>query len=68
MTEDGRAYALAIAVQHLLRALERKGLMSKSETTDMLDAVCNELKMHRLEPDAGANAAMTIGALYPPTR
>jgi hypothetical protein len=43
MIEDGRAYAVAIALQHLRRALERKGVMTQPETTKMLDEVVDEI-------------------------
>ena len=70
MIENGRAYAVAVALQHLLRALERKGVMTKPETTKMLDEVVAEIgdlsSRGGLSAEAGADARRTIGGLYLP--
>jgi len=68
MIGDGRAYGLAIAVQHILRLLENKGVLTREDTTGMLDAALEELKTMPLSPTELADAAKTIGALYLPTR
>jgi hypothetical protein len=72
MLEEGRAYALAIAVQHLLRLLERRGIVSAGETRSMLDSALEELndliKRQVLSATAGAEGAKTIGALYLPSK
>ena len=68
----GRAYAVAVAFQHLLRALERRGVMTKAETTQMLDQVGDELvdltNKGVLSAEASAEARRTIGVLYLPLR
>jgi len=70
MIEDGRSYGLAMVLQHLLRKLEQRGVLSPTETTAMLDHVCNELaeqyKQQVLAPEASADAAKTVGMLYLP--
>jgi hypothetical protein len=43
MIEDGRAYAVAMVVQHLLEKLEKKGILSRRERFSMLDEVCEEI-------------------------
>jgi hypothetical protein len=72
MIEEGRAYAVAVALQHLLRAIERKGVMTKTETTQMLDDVVDELvdltNKGVLSAEASAEARRTIGGLYLPIR
>jgi hypothetical protein len=65
MLEDGRAYGLIIALKHLLRTLERKGVLAHSETVTMLDAALDELKsIPNLKGDAAADAARAVGSLY----
>ena len=70
MTDNGRAYAVVVALQHLLRALERKGVMTKPETTKMLDEVVDEIvdltTRGALSAEASAEARKTIGVLYLP--
>ena len=65
MIDDGRVYALTLVFQHLLRTLEHKGLLSPSDTRDMLDAVHEKLNKRGdvLSPSASADAARNIGAL-----
>jgi hypothetical protein len=68
MIEDGRAYAVAIVVQHLLERLEQKKLLSRTERVSMLDDVCEEIrdlvKREVLAPNAGADASRTAGLMY----
>ncbi|WP_374576928.1 hypothetical protein [Phenylobacterium sp.] len=71
MIEEGRAYALAIAMQHLLRHLERKGVLNQADTTRLLDASIeqlNQLPADRMDPESRADGARTLGLLYCPTR
>jgi hypothetical protein len=72
MIDNGRAYAVAVALQHLLRALERKGVMTEPETTKMLDEVVDEIvdltTQGVLSAEANADARRTIGVLYLPKR
>lgn len=44
MIEEGRAYSVAVALEHLLPVLERKAVMTEADTTNMLDAVIAELR------------------------
>jgi hypothetical protein len=68
MIEDGRAYAVAIVVQHLLQKLEQKKILSPSERVAMLDDVCEEIRnlvsRGGLAPNAGADASRTAGLMY----
>ena len=71
MIEEGRAFALTLAVQHLLRTLERKGIMSADETREMLEDTRDDLVAVRdrggvLSQGADADAVRTIGALELP--
>jgi hypothetical protein len=70
MIDDGRGYAVVVALQHLLRALERKGVMTKPETTKMLDEVVDGIvdltTQGVLSAEANAEARRTIGVLYLP--
>lgn len=61
-------YGLMVALQHLLRTLESKGVLSKSETVAMLDGVLDELRATDFQPGAAAEAHKTVGALYLPKR
>ena len=40
---EARGYAAAIAIQHLLRTLEAKGIMEPTETAAMLDGILDKL-------------------------
>lgn len=65
--EHGRRIAMEVAFQHLLRTLERKGVMSPSETTAMLDGVLDELDRRIFaNPDQKAQAHIAVGGLYLP--
>ena len=65
MIEEGRAYGLMIALKHLLRTLEHKGVLSQTETFAMLDGALEELKgIPTLARHASAEAAATIRGLY----
>ena len=65
MIEDGRAYGLMIALKHLLRTLEHKGVLSQTETFAMLDNALEVLRgIPPLAGPAGADAATTVGGLY----
>jgi hypothetical protein len=68
MIKDGRTFALTIALQHLLRALERKNVFSTLEIITMLDGVLNELPSFKLAPVANADAHNSVGALYLPKK
>ena len=72
MIEEGRGYAAAVALQHLLRALEAKGIMEVTETTAMLDGVLGELdnlqKNGVMSPEVNAAARKAVGIMYLPTR
>jgi hypothetical protein len=72
MIEEGRAYAVAVALQHLLSALDRKGVMTKPETTKMLDEVVDEIVDFStrgvLSAEASAEAPRTVRLLYLPYR
>jgi hypothetical protein len=43
MIEDGRAYAVTMALKHILGLLESKGLLAPGELTKVLDAALEEL-------------------------
>jgi hypothetical protein len=68
MVEEGRGYAAAIALQHLLRILEAKGIMEAAETTAMLDGVLGELdnlqKNGVMSPEVNVAARKAIGIMY----
>jgi len=68
MIEEGRAYSVAVALEYLLRVLERKGVMTQADTTNMLDTVIAELRDLKnrdvLSPMASAEASTTIGGMY----
>ena len=72
MIEEGRGYAAAIALQHLLRTLEAKGIIEVTETTAMLEGVLDELdelgKNRIMSPEETAAARKTIGMMYLPIR
>ena len=62
MDDNTQVFALAMTLQHLLRALEKKGVMSQPETFSMLDDVLEEMRKGAFSPDAHK----TIGLLYLP--
>jgi hypothetical protein len=74
MIEDGRAFGVNLALKHILALLERKGLVSQSELTDVLDVALEELQTianrnHQdqspvMAPEAVAEAGRAIGSLY----
>jgi hypothetical protein len=68
MIEDGRAYAVALVVQHLLQKLEQRKILSRNEKVSMLDDVCEDIrnlvKRGVLAPNAGADANRTAGLMY----
>ena len=65
----GRTVALEVALQHLLRKLEAKGLLSQTEVVEMLDETVDALKSDsRLESVGGGAAAIAVGGLYLPKR
>lgn len=64
MIDDGRAYAVGLALKALLRKLEKKGVLQYTETQKMLDDTLEELKTIEMAPEEGARAARMIGALY----
>jgi hypothetical protein len=68
MIEDGRTYGLMIALQHLLRTLEQKGILTTQETIDMLDGVLADLRASPLVAEAAADAHKIVGGLYLPIR
>jgi hypothetical protein len=72
MLGEARGYAAAIAIQHLLRTLEAKGIMEPTETAAMLDGVLDELaclgRDGVMSPEETASARKTIGVLYLPIR
>jgi hypothetical protein len=69
-TSEGRAYAIAIVMQHLLQALERKGIIEVAETARMLEEALIEIdglaKSGVLSHRGLADARRTIGSLYLP--
>lgn len=68
MIEEGRAYAVALIVQRLLKKLEQKGILSRNETVSMLDDVRDEIdrlvKDGALTQGAGAEATRTVGVMH----
>ena len=70
MLEDGRTNAVAVVLQHLLCALERKGVMTKAVITTMLDEVVDEVvdltTRGTFSAEASAEARRTVGLLYLP--
>jgi hypothetical protein len=66
---EGRIFALTMAVQHLLRKLESKGVLSYAETQALLDGVLEEIDQLEDGVISGrGNAHNTIGMLYLPKR
>jgi hypothetical protein len=68
MIEDGRTYAFGLIVQRLLRKLEQKGILSRTEKISMLDDVSKELEIQAerggvLTPSASAEAARVVGLM-----
>jgi hypothetical protein len=67
--DDGVAAArgVAIALKHLLRRLERRGILSPTETETLLDGAFDEIrKISALKGDALWAAARAIGVLHLP--
>ena len=64
MVTNGSGYAVAIVMKRLFRLLERKGVLSKSETLELLDGAINELNLvATLSVDAVADAVRTLDAM-----
>ena len=63
----GRTVTLEVSLQHLLRKLEAKGVLSQPEVVSMLDDVVDALKTDP-RPDVGGRgaAAVAVGGLYLP--
>jgi hypothetical protein len=70
MIENGAGYAAGMSMQHLLRLLEKKSVLSSAETRQMLDGVLDELRelgtRGAISPGASADASRTIGMMYLP--
>lgn len=67
MTNDGTAYATAHVMQHLLRFLEKKGVLTYRETQNMLDDVLDEFRARMpLAPNDAADAHRAVGLMYLP--
>jgi hypothetical protein len=70
MIENGAGYAAGMSMQHLLRLLEKKGLLSFFETKQMLDGVSDELrellKRGSISPEASTEAARAVDMMYLP--
>jgi hypothetical protein len=68
MTTNGTTYGTNLALKHILKLFERKGIATVGEVTTALDAALAELDELRasgaVAPDAGLAAGQAIGALY----
>jgi hypothetical protein len=65
MIEDGRAFGATMALKHVLRLLERKGVITHAEIITTLDDALEELRgVTSLAPDAHAAAGRAVGFLY----
>ena len=53
MIEDGRAYAVALIIQGLLKRLEQKGVLSRSEKVSMLDDISDQIRQQAQEEILG---------------
>jgi len=68
MIEDGRAYGATLALKHILGLLERKGVVTHSELTNVLDDALEELRAlgnTAFSPGAGAEAKQGYRAAVP---
>jgi hypothetical protein len=70
MIEDGRAFGATLALKQILGLLVRKGLVTQSELTNVLDDALEELRTMAaaektaIAPHEAANAGRAIGLLY----
>ncbi|MEM7696739.1 MAG: hypothetical protein AAF318_20025 [Pseudomonadota bacterium] len=62
--QQSSAYGVTLALRNVLRALERKGVISRAETEELLDNVLQELKAADHTPEAARDAEVTVGLLY----
>jgi hypothetical protein len=64
MITNGSGYAVAIVMKRLFRLLERKGVLSKIETLELLDGAIKELNLGAtLSVEAAADAVHTIDVM-----
>jgi len=68
--DEGRGYGVAIALQHLMHLLVRKGVISQAELLAVHDGAQAEISRlgldHVMSRDAAGNAARTVGLLVTP--
>jgi hypothetical protein len=68
MIEDGRGFGATLALKHVLGLLERKGMVTHNELTNILDDALEELRTIGergvIAPAEAAIAGRAIGLLY----
>ena len=68
MEGSGRAIGVAVALQHMIWLLQKRGIISIEQIHETLDNALEEARTLPMEPEQGAEAARAIGLLFVPPK